>query len=141
MTGGKHDDEATDSRSEPRRPQDWLPAERLAIVLEARSVAEQDLGAFLRRNGLHEADLAAWRRVALEAAETALAGQSRGKAQVTSPEGKRVKELERELKYVQAEMREQERTLAKVTALLVLKKKVDLLDGVVDDDEPGRSGK
>lgn len=141
MTNVEQDQQATNVVSEPRRPQDWSPAERLAVVLEARGIAEENLGAFLRRKGLHEADLGAWRRVALEAAETALAGQGRGKAQLTSPEGKRVKELERELKDLHAEMREQERALAKVTALLVLKKKVDLLYGDADDNEPGRSGK
>ncbi len=36
------------------RPQDWSPEEKLAIVLEAASLSDAELGAFLRNKGLHE---------------------------------------------------------------------------------------
>lgn len=141
MTKANEEDQPEGTAPEPRRPQDWPPAERLAVVLEARNVAEAELGAFLRRKGLHEADLSEWRRVALEGAETALAGQATGK-RTPAPDGKRVRDLEREVKELHEDLRRKEKALAEVTALLVLKKKVDLLmRRDADGDEPGRSGK
>lgn len=140
MSGGDDEAPSKGPGAEARRPRDWPPAERLAIVLEARTIAEADLGAFLRRKGLHEADLNEWRRVVLEAAESALAGKTSKKP--SGPEDKRVKDLEREVKGLQDDLRRKEKALAEVTALLVLKKKMDLLLGRdVDDDEPGKNGK
>jgi transposase-like protein len=46
--------------------------DKLRIVLEASALSEEDLGALLRREGLHEAELEEWRAKALEAAEGAL---------------------------------------------------------------------
>ena len=46
--------------SNVKRPQDWSPEEKLAVVLEAMSLSEEDLGPFLRSRGLHEAHLQQW---------------------------------------------------------------------------------
>jgi transposase-like protein len=51
----------------PRRPEDWSPEARLRIVLEASRLSEEELGAFLRREGLQEAVLAEWKAASLEA--------------------------------------------------------------------------
>lgn len=127
---------------QPRRPQDWPAAERLEAVLEASALGEDELGAFLRRKGLHEVDLAEWRRVALEGAQAALAGEAGRSGWKAKPvDAKRFKELEREVKSLSEDLRRKEKALAEVTALLVLKKKVDALRLDEDDDEPGRSGK
>jgi transposase len=40
-----------------KRPQDWSAEEKLAAVLEAASLSEEELGAFLRSRGLHDAQL------------------------------------------------------------------------------------
>ena len=42
-----------------KRPQDWSAQEKLAAVLEAASLSDEELGAFLRSRGLHEAQLQA----------------------------------------------------------------------------------
>ena len=78
---------------------------------------DAELGEFLRRSGLHEATLAEWRAAALEG----LAPRK-----VSGKEGKRVRELEREL-------RRKERALAEAAALLVLQKKAQAIWG--DEDE------
>ena len=44
------------------RPDDLPPAEKFRLVMEASALSEDDLGAFLRRNGLHEAQLQEWRQ-------------------------------------------------------------------------------
>ena len=94
-----------------KRPGPRKPMDKLRLVLEASELAEKDLGAFLRREGVHEAELREW----LEAATTALSGSGKRKGKrKTSPEAKRVRELEKDL-------RRKEKALAEVTALLALK--------------------
>ncbi len=39
--------------SKMKRPYDWTPEEKLAAVLEATSLSEEDLGPFLRSRVLH----------------------------------------------------------------------------------------
>lgn len=111
-----------------RRPSDWTPAEKIAIVAAAEELSGEDLGAFLRREGLHEAQLAAWRKTLTEALGT---GTGRQKP---SPEKRRVKELEKEL-------RRKDKALAEAAALLVLKKKAQAIWGDEDDDPDPRSGR
>lgn len=116
---------ATNRPTEPRRPEDRTADEKLRLVLEAGGLSQADLGEFLRRHGLHEADLAAWR----EAALTGLAGGQN--PQSRTGEAKRVRELEKEL-------RRKDKALAETAALLVLQKKVRAIWGDGDDDtKPG----
>jgi transposase len=90
-------------------------SEKLRIVMAAAALAPDELGAFLRREGVHEAELEQWRAAVLEAGQTALeSGVARPSAR--GAEGKRIKELEREL-------RRKDKALAEAAALLVLQKK------------------
>jgi transposase len=97
----------------------WSGAEKLRVVTEARGLSEHELGALLRREGLHAADLAAWQT----AAEAAL---SEGPRTSRSADTRRIHELEREL-------RRKDAALAETAALLVLKKKVQAIWGDGDD--------
>jgi transposase-like protein len=106
---------------EPRRPDERSADEKLRLVLEASALGEAGLGEFLRRHGLHEDDLAAWRQAAL----SGLSGSSTKPAQ--SGDARRVRELEKEL-------RRKDAALAETAALLVLKKKVQAIWGDEDDD-------
>jgi transposase-like protein len=108
-----------------KRPQDWTAAEKLDAVLEATRLGEAELGEFLRTRGLHREHIEQWRR----AAEGGLARPGQA-----SPEARRVRELEKEL-------RRKEKALAEAAALLVLKKKVEAIWGDEDDDTEPRSGK
>lgn len=119
------------SQPRPVRPEDLSPAEKLQVVMEAASLSEDELGAFLRRRGLHEAQLEEWRKKIEEAALGAL-GKPKKARRAKSPEAKRILELERELNR-------KDKALAEVTALLALKKKLDALLGVEDDDTKPRS--
>lgn len=90
-----------------KRPQDWSPEEKLATVLEAASLTEEDLGPFLRSRGLHEAHLQQWHDQMLIGLEP-MAGKRN--------ERKRIQELEKEV-------HRKDKALAEAAALLVLKKK------------------
>lgn len=111
--------------SPQRRPDDRSAEEKLRLVLEASALGEASLGEFLRRNGVHETDLAAWRQAALSGLSNPTIMQSR------PGDARRVRELEREL-------RRKNDALAETAALLVLKKKVLSIWGDADDDtKPG----
>ncbi|MCI0571876.1 MAG: IS3 family transposase, partial [Myxococcaceae bacterium] len=105
--------------SSPQSPRRWTPEEKMRVMVAAQGLEGEALGALLRREGLHEAQLQEWRAAAagaLSGASTdALPPQSRKKLVAAE---KRVKELEREL-------RRKDKALAETAALLVLEKKSD----------------
>lgn len=104
--------------SNMKRPQDWSAEEKLAAVLEAAALSEEELGAFLRSRGLHDAQLQQWRDQMLIGLEPKAVKRS---------ESKRIHELEKEL-------RRKDKALAETAALLVLKKKAQEIWGDEDDD-------
>jgi transposase len=112
-----------------RRAEDWSAEERLRVVAETARLSEAEVGAFLRREGLHEATLREWRAAALDGLAPQRVGRSRTKR---SAEQKRVRDLEREV-------RRKDRALAEAAALLVLQKKVQAIWGDGDDDTDGRN--
>lgn len=115
-----------------RRPEEWTAEEKLEAVLEASSLSDEELGAYLRREGLHSTHLEQWRHRVREAALEAL--QSKRLRKKASVEAKRVKKLEREL-------RRKEKALAETAALLVLKKKAAAIWGDEDDSTEPRNEK
>jgi hypothetical protein len=94
--------------------------DKLRLVLEAGRLSDDELGAFLRREGLHEAELDEWR-------DTMLSSLKPPTKTARSADARRVRELEREL-------RRKDKALAEAAALLVLQKKVQALWGDEDDD-------
>ena len=114
--------EHTQRPSRMKRPQDWSAEEKLAAVLEAAALSDEELGAFLRSKGIHEAQLQEWREQMLSGLNPASVQRSKKKT-----ETKRVRELEKEL-------RRKDKALAETAALLVLKKKAQAIWGDGDDD-------
>jgi len=112
-----------------KRPQDWTAEEKLQAVIEAAGLSEEELGEFLRRQGLHGAQLQQWRDGVLAGLEQS----SKRGSRKSSPEARRVRELERELDR-------KEKALAEAAALLVLKKKVRKIWGDEADDTSPKSG-
>ncbi len=112
-----------------KRPRDWSPEEKMAAVVEASSVSEEQLGAFLRRKGLHQAQLEQWRGTML----SALGSEHKPKAK-SSQQARRLRELEKEL-------RRKDKALAEAAALLILKKKAQAIWGDEADSTEPRSGR
>lgn len=114
------------SNSKPdkkKSPRQWSTQEKLAAVLEAAHLSDEDLGKFLREKGLHKAQLEEW----LQAADAALHATKTSGRRQASPDQKRIKELEKKL-------RRMEKALAEAAALLVLKKKAQGIWEDGDDD-------
>ena len=131
VTTNDASNEAEAAGAVAKRPQDWSPQERMAFVLEAHGLGDHELGELLRRRGVHREQLDAWRASLDEAF-------ARSTPSRRSPEGKRIKQLERELAR-------KDRALAETAALLVLQKKLHLLfpegPGNEDDDTDNGSDK
>lgn len=115
------------SRSTRRTAQD-----KLRLVLEASALAEEDLGAFLRREGVHEAELEVWHATAMEAAEGALKAPH-GKRSENTAERRKIRDLE-------GELARKDKALAEVSSLLILKKKIQEIWGDEADGTGTRSG-
>lgn len=111
---------------EARRPQDWPAEDKLRAVREAAQLEGNELGAFLRREGLHEADLKRWGEAIEHAALSALSGTRQ-----RSQDQKRIRQLEGEIKR-------KDKALAEGAALLLLSKKARALWG--DDEDNGTTG-
>jgi len=100
---------------------EWTASEKLRVLGGGTPPLEGEaFGALLRREGLHEAQVIAWRAAAAEAlgAEAAPGGRSNSAQQEELAQAKkRVKELEREALR-------KDRALAEAAALLLLEKKL-----------------
>lgn len=112
-----------------RRPEDWSPEERLKAVFEAQSLGEQELGEYLRKNGLHSNQIEEWKAEALaEASEKKKKpGRPRKDPELVAAEA--------EIKNLKRDLRRKEKALAEQTALVVLQKKAQELWGTDEDDE------
>lgn len=108
-----------------KRPQDLTAAEKWRSVLEFEGLANDERGEFLRREGLHADHIEIWKKSMRAGLEPAIRSQA-DRAEVNDLKS-RNKELERDL-------RRKDRALAETTALLVLKKKADLIWGTVESE-------
>jgi transposase-like protein len=105
-----------------RRAEEWTAEEKVEAVVSFEKLAEEQRGIFLREKGLHEATLARWKAEIVEAMK--LKPFAGGKK---DPQQKRIAALEREL-------RRKESALAEAAALLVLKKKAEVIWGEAKDE-------
>ena len=108
----------------------WSAEERLRIVVQASELPEEELGAFLRREGVHTSQLERWGETARGALTGGQVSEARRQA---TRDRKRIQELEREL-------RRKDKALAESAALLWLKKKAQVIWGDEDDDTPSGNG-
>ena len=119
---GKSSKRKTGKDEGPMRPKDRSPEEKLRLIIEAASLSDEELGEFLRREALHEADLDRWRRDSL----AGLSSQVVPKREADIAES-RARKLEKELDR-------KDKALAEAGALLMLQKKVHEIWEEEDDN-------
>jgi hypothetical protein len=119
-------------RKNQKRPEERTPQQKFALVLEASRLADEELGEFLRSNGIHQVDLKRWE-------EEALSGLTHKKE--TSAQSKAIRELKKEIQKKDREIHRKDKALAETAALLVLQKKVREIWGDGDDDTTPRNGR
>ena len=107
-----------------KRPQDWSAKEKMRACFEYEKVSNEEHGEFLRREGLHSDHLIEWKKLCLDALSVRN-NQTASRTEMNEA-NKKIKELEREL-------HRKDKALAETTALLVLKKKADLIWGTPEE--------
>ncbi len=100
-------------------PSQRNPGEKLALLLESKTLNDENRGEWLRQRGLHSEHLPLW--------EQELAGMVQDKQNALKNENttlrKEKKQLEKDLKAKDRELAIKEKALADVAVLLTLKKK------------------
>ena len=108
-----------------RRPQDWSAAEKWKAVVEFEGLAAEKRGEYLRREGLHSDHVEAWKKSMQSGLEPATRSQS---------ERAEMSELKAENKELKRDLHRKDKALAETAALLVLKKKADLIWGTGENE-------
>ena len=105
--------------SDDLTPSQRSPGEKLALLLESKTLDDDNRGEWLRRQGLHSEHLPLW--------EQELAGMVQDKQNALKTENtnlkKEKKQLEKDLRAKERELAIKEKALADVAVLLTLKKK------------------
>ena len=104
------------SKPSRRESRTWTVDEQIRILAAASALSDEELGAYLRREGVHPETLDAWRN--------ALMGR-----QVNPATKRRIRDLE-------AELRRKEKALAEAAALLILQKKAQQIWGGEGESTP-----
>lgn len=103
-----------------KRIERWTAEAKLDAILQSSRLSEEEVGLFLRKEGLHSHQVHGWRAEVL----AALAFRKAGK----DDRDQKIRELEQDL-------RRKDKALAEASALLILQKKVNLIWGNQNEDE------
>jgi hypothetical protein len=108
-----------------RRPAERSVQEKLKAVIEFEGLQGDKQGEYLRREGLHGDHIAGWKK-RMEAGLEEGSGLTAASRTERAQDKKKIKDLEKELQR-------KDRALAETAALLVLKKKADLIWGSAEE--------
>jgi transposase len=109
--------------SEPQRPQDKSAQDKLQAVIDTLGKTEAEQGAYCRQHGIYSHHLEEWKKQILESLGASSTKKHKADLLLIANE---VKQLKRDL-------HRKDKALAEVSALLILKKKADLLWGDSED--------
>ena len=110
--------------TKPSKPHSRSAGEKLKALKEYGELPVEERGEYLRKNGLHEEHLAEWQKQ-IEEALSPSKKRTQDRADLIA-ERKKTHELEKEL-------RRKDKALAEASALLILKKKADLIWGTKEE--------
>jgi len=113
------------SMKKSNKAKDWTPEKKLDAVMRSYSMSEEDLGKFLRTNGLHFSDLESFKKEFTESIPT------KGRPKL-DPE---VVELRKENKKLSRDLQKNKDALAEYAARVILLKKSHEIWGTKEDDE------
>lgn len=107
-----------------KKATDWSAKQKLQAVIETSSMAENELGSYLRKHGLHSSNIEDWRETAVGAFKPV--GRPKKDSEVF--------ELRKEKKELQRNLNRKDKALAEMSARVVLLKKSHEIFG---DNEEG----
>lgn len=103
----------------------WTPERKLEAIIQAAPMTENELGEFLRKNGLHSSDLEQWKNDFYGSQKSP--GRPRKDPELT--------ELEVNHKKLKKDLNRKERALAEMSARVILLKKSQEIFGDDEEDE------
>jgi len=106
----------TGSGQAQRSPRQWTHEDKYEALLEAARLTGEELGKWLREKGLRSEHIEIWR-------------QEMKKNLNQQKKDEEIRELKKKNKDLERELRRKDKALAEMSALVVLKKKVDVLWG------------
>ena len=113
------------NHSSMKKSKEWSPEAKLEAIMKTFSMSENELGEFLRANGLHSTEIEEWKQDIYSAQRPV--GRPRLDPELVELRAKE-KELSRDIKR-------KDRALAEMAARIILIKKSQLLFGVNEEDE------
>lgn len=122
----KQDFAKVGAMSKSSRPQDRSAEEKLKSLNEYAAAPAELRGEILRRLGIHKEHVEAWQSQVLAALKHGALGKHVERSE-RAEDRRKIKELEKDL-------RRKNSALAETTALLVLKKKADLIWGIEETE-------
>ncbi|HHL3494136.1 TPA: transposase [Legionella pneumophila] len=113
------------------RPKDRTPAFKLQAVMDTLGKTEEEQSAYCRAHGIYYDHIEAWRKQILESLGASASTADKAKEKENKAELQRTQD---EMKALKSNLKRKDKALAELTALLVLKKKADLLWGESEGD-------
>lgn len=124
---------AAEVRPPAKKRRVFTAADKLRIVREAAECTEPgDVGALLRREGLHSSHLSTWRKALGTHGTVGLGQVKRGRKAKYDAKDRRIQELEKQLRAAEKELQIRQ-------ALIELQKKVSALLGITLPTPPEES--
>lgn len=111
--------------SKMKKSKEWPPEEKLKAVAQTLTMNENELGEFLRSNGLHANELEEWKQLFYSALKPV------GRPKL-DPE---LVELRAKEKEISRDLKRKDKALAEMAARIILIKKTQLLFGESEEDE------
>ncbi len=115
----------------PKRPKDQTPAFKLQAVMDTLGKTEQEQSAYCRTEGIYYEHIESWKQQILESLGAASGTSNKAEEKENKAKNQRIED---EMKQLKSNLKRKDKALAELTALLVLKKKADLLWGESEDD-------
>lgn len=116
-----------------QRPKDQSPASKLQAVMDTLGKAEEEQSAYCRTQGVYYNHIEAWKQQMLKSLDTASTADKGSNAKEKENKAA-IQQIQDEIKQLKRDLNRKDKALAELTALLVLKKKADLLWGGNEDD-------
>ena len=113
------------NQSSMKKSKEWSPERKLIAVAQSLTMTENEIGEFLRSNGLHTNELEEWKQLFYSSLKSV--GRPKLDPELVELRAKE-KELSRDLKR-------KDKALAEMSARVILLKKSHLLFGVNEEDE------
>lgn len=108
-----------------KKSKEWTPESKLEAIIKTATMNENQLGEYLRTNGLHSSQIEQWKQDIYSSQKSA------GRPKV-DPELVELKSKEKELSK---DLKRKDRALAEMSARIVLLKKSRLIWGESEEDE------